>query len=58
MEHKATMSETTHGLKGRITALYALLVCANVGAWAWALIAFHQHPMLLGTALLAGLPVA
>jgi len=47
------MSETTHGLKGRITALYALLVCANVGAWAWALIAFHRHPMLLGTALLA-----
>jgi high-affinity nickel-transport protein len=41
------------GLKGRVTSLYALLATANIGAWLWAWLAFHQHPGLLGTALLA-----
>jgi high-affinity nickel-transport protein len=39
--------------KGRIVALYALLIGFNAGAWIWALIAFRHHPVLLGTALLA-----
>ena len=30
-----------------------MLLLANVGAWAWALLLFHDHPLLLGTALLA-----
>ena len=30
-----------------------LLIAANVAAWAWALIAFHDYPVLLGTAFLA-----
>lgn len=37
----------------RIALLYAVLIGANLAAWAWALIAFHAHPVLLGTALLA-----
>jgi high-affinity nickel-transport protein len=41
------------GLRGRILALYALLVVANLAAWAWALVAFRDHPVLLGTAFLA-----
>jgi high-affinity nickel-transport protein len=40
-------------LKGRIISMYALLVGMNVGAWIWALTAFHSYPVLLGTALLA-----
>src|SRR5208282_5198028 len=40
-------------VKSRISSLYALLIGFNVGAWAWALIAFHNHPVLLGTAFLA-----
>jgi len=40
-------------VKGRIFSLYALLVGFNVGAWVWALIAFHHYPVLLGTAFLA-----
>jgi high-affinity nickel-transport protein len=40
-------------LKGRTAALYAVLIGANLGAWIWALIAFHHYPVLLGTALLA-----
>jgi high-affinity nickel-transport protein len=41
------------GIRGRIVAIYAGLIAANLGAWAWALIAFHDYPVLLGTALLA-----
>ena len=41
------------GVKGRVVAMYALLIGINAGAWLWALIAFHHYPVLLGTALLA-----
>lgn len=37
----------------KIAGLYTLLIAANLAAWAWALIAFRHHPVLLGTALLA-----
>jgi len=33
--------------------MYALLAGVNILAWIWALIAFHNYPVLLGTALLA-----
>jgi nickel/cobalt transporter (NiCoT) family protein len=39
--------------RARITVLYAVLLAANGLAWLWALIAFRQYPVLLGTALLA-----
>ena len=40
-------------LRGRICAVYALLLLFNLGAWLWALLAFRHYPVLLGTALLA-----
>jgi nickel/cobalt transporter (NiCoT) family protein len=40
-------------LKNRIVGIAVLLLAANAAAWAWALIAFHDHPVLLGTAFLA-----
>ena len=40
-------------LRGRIVAIYGLLIAVNVAAWAWALSAFHDYPVLLGTAFLA-----
>ena len=40
-------------VKGRIVSMYALLISFNLGAWAWALIAFHHYPVLLGTAFMA-----
>ncbi len=40
-------------LRRKIAGLYALLVAANLAAWAWALVAFHDYPVLLGTAALA-----
>ncbi len=41
------------GVRGRIIALYALLLGFNLAAWAWAFAAFHRFPVLLGTAFLA-----
>jgi high-affinity nickel-transport protein len=41
------------GIQSRVVSLYGLLIGFNAGAWLWALMAFHHHPVLLGTALLA-----
>ena len=38
---------------GRLPAGYALLLAANLAAWAWAFLEFHDRPVLLGTAFLA-----
>jgi len=35
-----------------VSALYAVLIAANFGAWGWALAAFHFYPALLSVALL------
>jgi nickel/cobalt transporter (NiCoT) family protein len=40
-------------LGGKIAGIYAVLVGANVLAWAWALVAFRDYPVLVGTAFLA-----
>jgi nickel/cobalt transporter (NiCoT) family protein len=48
-----SFSDTAVDIRGKIVALYALLIAANAAAWAWALIAFHDYPVLLGTCLLA-----
>ena len=40
-------------IKSKVAISYVLLVLANVAAWIWALIAFIDKPVLLGTAFLA-----
>ena len=40
-------------LAGKIAGLYCVLVIANVLAWIWALVAFRDYPVLIGTAFLA-----
>jgi high-affinity nickel-transport protein len=40
-------------LRSRIIGIGTVLAAFNVLAWLWALTAFHDHPVLLGTALLA-----
>jgi high-affinity nickel-transport protein len=47
------IDDGAHSLRPRIVALSILLVAANLAAWAWALAAFRDFPVLLGTALLA-----
>ena len=41
------------GIDRKMGGLYALLLAANLGSWLWALLAFRDYPVLLGTALLA-----
>jgi nickel/cobalt transporter (NiCoT) family protein len=48
-----TFDDRSVNLRARLTGLYALLIVANLGAWAWALYLFRDHPIMLGTALLA-----
>jgi nickel/cobalt transporter (NiCoT) family protein len=40
-------------LRRKIVGIYVVLIGANVLAWVWALIAFRNYPLLLGTAFLA-----
>ncbi|MFA5958630.1 HoxN/HupN/NixA family nickel/cobalt transporter [Hyphomicrobium sp.] len=39
--------------KAKSVTMYALLIAANIGAWAWAFVAFSDRPTLMGTAILA-----
>ena len=45
--------EHTADIRGKVIGIYGLLIAANLGAWAWALITFRAFPLLLGTSLLA-----
>jgi high-affinity nickel-transport protein len=47
------LSDHGDSLAGRIVGLYAILIAVNLGAWAWAMVIYQQHPVLLGTAFLA-----
>ncbi len=46
-------SDENVALKSKIVGVYGLLVAANIAAWLWALSAFHDYPLLFGTAALA-----
>jgi high-affinity nickel-transport protein len=50
---RTLFNDGADNLRGRIVAIYAILIPANVLAWIWALVAFRDQPVLLGTALLA-----
>jgi high-affinity nickel-transport protein len=50
---KALFGEGSGPLRQKIVGLYAFLLLFNVAAWAWAFIAFHHYPLLMGTSLLA-----
>jgi nickel/cobalt transporter (NiCoT) family protein len=39
--------------RGKVVGMYAILMSANVAAWLWALVEFHDDAFLLGTAFLA-----
>jgi high-affinity nickel-transport protein len=48
-----SLRDDASDVRGKTIALYVLLIAANLAAWAWALLAFHNHPVLLATCLLA-----
>lgn len=39
--------------RAKVIAIYGILLIFNLGAWLWAVVAFHRYPLLLGTAFLA-----
>ena len=46
-------SDEGTNLRAKVIGIYILLIGANVAAWLWALTAFQNYPILLGTATLA-----
>lgn len=46
-------SDSSTQVRAKLFGIYGLLIGINMVAWIWALVAFHEHPVLLGTALLA-----
>jgi nickel/cobalt transporter (NiCoT) family protein len=47
------IDNSSDGFKQRAFGMFTFLAVFNVGAWIWALLAFHDKPALLGTAFLA-----
>ena len=47
------LNEGGADLRGRLIAIYAVLIGGNILIWLWALAVLHGQPVLLGTALLA-----
>ncbi len=45
--------ENAQKMRRNVLGLCAVLLAANATAWIWALIAFRDHPVFLGTAMLA-----
>jgi nickel/cobalt transporter (NiCoT) family protein len=50
---KHVFNDSSTDVRGKVIGIYVFLIAINLGAWAWALVAFHHRPVLLGTALLA-----
>jgi high-affinity nickel-transport protein len=49
---KRLFDGSTPDLKARLLTVYGFLAVLNIGAWIWAIVAFHDSPALLGVALL------
>lgn len=50
---QSIFSDQPQSLRAGIIGLYAIISAANFVAWGLALVAFHDYPVLLGTAFLA-----
>jgi high-affinity nickel-transport protein len=50
---RALFNDEPGSTRKKIIFIYVLLGVFNLGAWIWALAAFHRYPVLLGTAFLA-----
>ena len=48
---KQCFEKSAPQVKARLLAIYGVLAFLNLGAWLWAIVAFHNKPTLLGVAL-------
>ena len=46
-------SDSSTRVRSKLFGIYGVLIAINAVAWIWAVAAFRNHPLLLGTALLA-----
>src|ERR1700679_3618738 len=46
-------NDERENIRARVIGVYVLLFGANIAAWGWAIVAFRDFPVLLGTATLA-----
>jgi high-affinity nickel-transport protein len=46
-------NDKSDNLRAKVVGIYILLIVVNIVAWVWAIVAFHDFPILLGTAALA-----
>jgi high-affinity nickel-transport protein len=46
-------NDKQEAIRGKVFAVYVLLFVLNAAAWLWAIVAFHNYPVLLGAAALA-----
>jgi high-affinity nickel-transport protein len=53
MRLSALFNDERGDIRGKVIGIYFLLIAANIAAWLWAIVAFHDYPVLLGTAALA-----
>ena len=49
---KRLFDDSAPDLRARLITIYGVLALLNIGAWIWALLAFHDRPAPLGIALL------
>src|ERR1700728_1022053 len=50
---RTLLNDELGNTKAKVIAIYGILLVFNLAAWLWALMAFHDYPVLLGTAFLA-----
>ena len=50
---RTLFNDAAGGVRGKVAGIYAILMVFNAAAWLWAVLAFRNYPLLLGTALLA-----
>jgi nickel/cobalt transporter (NiCoT) family protein len=46
-------NDERENIRGKVIGIYVLLFALNIAAWIWGIVAFHDFPVLLGTAALA-----
>src|ERR1700721_3425524 len=50
---KMLLNHVCGSIRTKIVGIYLSLLLFNAASWLWAVVAFHHHPLLLGTAFLA-----
>ncbi|MES2390516.1 MAG: HoxN/HupN/NixA family nickel/cobalt transporter [Acidobacteriota bacterium] len=50
---RSVLNDEAGDTRAKVIGIYTVLLVFNVAVWLWAIIAFHPHPVLLGTAFLA-----